>query len=144
MHGTKFWQLGLMVQDIEAAMTELSTVLGLEWSEIREAEMGGTPLRVAMSRQGPPYFELVQGPPGSHWDCSDGSRLDHLGYWTDGYAQERARLESVGAPVDIDAEAISGRRLNYHRLPQSGFRIEMFDADDRQGFRERWGFEDVG
>lgn len=142
-HGADFWQLGIMVPDIEAAMTDLSSALGLTWTEVRRYGTPQEPLLVTMSRQGPPYFELVQGPEGSAWDSSGGPRLDHLAYWTDDIDAERARLEGSGFPVVHDGQA-RGKLVNYHAVPTAGLRIEVFAASRRQEIRDGWDFEDVG
>ena len=132
-----------MVPDLEAAMAELSRTLGLSWTDVKRYGTADTPLRVVMSLEGPPYFELVQGPAGSAWDSSDGPRLDHLAYWTDDIEVERRRLERQGAPVVMDGQA-RGKLVNYHMLPAAGFRIEIFDASRREELRREWEFEDIG
>jgi len=138
-----YWQIGVLVQDLEGAMEEMSRSLHLTWTDIKVYGTTEQPMRVVMSQEGPPYFELVEGPPGSAWDCSDGPKLDHLAYWTPDIAQERARLEEAGAPVVMDGEA-RGKLVNYHALPTAGFRIEVFDASRRDEIRSDWDFEDVG
>ncbi len=141
-HGVGFWQVGLLVPDLESAMDELSRALGLTWSAIMPYGTAEVPLRVVMSTQGPPYFELVEGPAGSAWDCSAGPRLDHLGYWTENINRERSRLESEGAPVVMDGQA-RGKLVNYHALPLSGFLLEIFDASRKDEIRTDWNIEDV-
>ena len=143
MDGKCFWQLGVIVDDLEGAMSELTEALGLDWTDIVDTEFDHTPLRVTMSRQGPPYFELIQAPAGSAWDARGGSTLDHVAYWSNEFDADRRRLESAGMPVVLDGQRV-GRKMNYHALPKSGFRIEIFDGADRDGFRQRWGFDDVG
>jgi hypothetical protein len=143
MNGAGFWQVGVVVGDLEAAMDEMGRALGLTWGEVKVRDELGPPLRVVFSDQGPPYFELIEGPPGSHWDGSAGSRLDHLAYWTDDLADERERLESEGLPVVVDGEA-HGLPVNYHELRQSGFRIEMFDGSYREKMRAGRNLENVG
>jgi len=94
------FQVGIFVQDLDAAMAQVGSALGLTWSEIssRELEEGGR-LRVVFSKQGPPHIELIEGPPGSPWDSTAGPRIDHLGYWSDDFAAERDRLVREGNPV---------------------------------------------
>ena len=138
-----FWQVGVLVQDLEAAMDELSRALGLTWSDVKRFGSEQARQRVVMSREGPPYFELVEGPPNSPWDSSAGSRLDHLAYWVDDIQEERERLEREGAPVVMDGQA-RGKLVNYHALPAAGFRVEVFDESRREELRRDWDMDDLG
>ena len=140
---TRFWQVGLVVEDIGECMAELSRALGLTWGEVLRNNNFGEDMDVVFSREGPPYFELIQGAPGTEWDSTQGSRLHHLGYWVPDLTQTRQELEDRGAPVVVDGQA-RGFPLNYHALPAAGFRIEMFDASFKDAFRASRGFDDVG
>ena len=137
-----FWQVGLVVQNIEEAQEELTRALGVEWCEIAELS-NEWDYRLVLSRQGPPYIELLEGPPGSPWDATQGSRMDHFAIWTDDVAAERRRLEAAGLPVDWDGQAL-GRPVNYHSAPQCGIRIETVDSSMKANLSERFGLEDMG
>jgi len=127
------FQIGIFVQDLEAAMTQVGSALGLTWSDIRDRELDdGGHLRVVFSHQGPPHIELIEGPPGSAWDASAGPRIDHLGYWSDDFAADRDRLERDGVPE------IRGDHRRTHHQTAHGFRIELFDDRTRDGFYEQW------
>ena len=141
--GVEFWQVGVVVQDLAQAMEQLSATLGLTWGEVKERDELGVPLQVVFSDQGPPYFELIQGPAGSAWDGSAGSRLDHLAYWAEDLGSERERLAAAGAPVVVDGEA-RGLPVNYHALGDAGFRIEIFDASYKEKLRAGRNLENVG
>jgi len=140
---TKFWQVGVVVQNLEDAMEELSRTLGLTWGEIKVNHTFDAPQRVVFSREGPPYFELIQGAPGSQWDPTAGSRLDHLAYWVPDIDAERARLEGQGAPVVVDGQA-KGMPINYHDLDKAGFRVEVFDETFKDQIRANRDLTDVG
>jgi hypothetical protein len=120
----------VIVEDIEAAIAELSAGLGLEFNEPHESTYGHSHIRVCYSLQGPPYVELIQGQPGSLWSTTGGPHADHIGYFVDDLEASQAKLEAAGAPVDIDGKQF-GNRFAYHRAPASGMRIELIDAAKR-------------
>ena len=79
---------GIVVRDLGLAMEELSQAAGLEWIDLGTHTIGGWTIHVVYSVDGPPHIELIEGPPGSPWDATDGSRLDHLGCGAPGDADE--------------------------------------------------------
>jgi len=129
MNGTRFWHVGLTVQNIEATMDELTRTLGLTWGKVNVREDIGVRQRVVYSEQGPPYFQLVEGEAGSHWDGAKGSRLDHLAFWVEDFEGERDRLVREGAPIAVDGPAV-GLRVTYHTLEHSGFSAEILAAGE--------------
>lgn len=133
-----FWHLGVVVGDLDGAMTELTRALGLHWSSPAELVWGEWTYRSTFSRQGPPYLELIEGPPASPWDGSQGSRIDHISYWVDDIASTRRQLEHQGVPVEFDGQAV-GKRMNYHRAPLSGMRLEPLARSRMQALRDRYG-----
>src|SRR4051794_8497292 len=144
LNGTRYFHVGLVVDDLDAAMAQLGAALGLEWLEPKAMPVPGQaePLQVVFSRQGPPFFELMKGPPGSAWDPASGARVDHLGFWTGDLDSASQHLLDAGAPVVLDGKE-HGMALRYHALPAAGLRVEVFDATEQRGFRERWGHEAV-
>ena len=94
-------------------------------------------------REGPPYFELIHGAPGTEWDGGQGSRLHHLAYWVPDVGEARRQLEERGAPVVVDGEA-RGLSVNYHLLSAAGCRVELFDPSFKDAIRENRDLDDVG
>lgn len=136
-----FFQVGVLVENLESAQAELSQALGLEWSQTVERQNGEWSLRVCFSKQGPPYLELIEGPPGSPWETTDGSRIDHIGYWTDDLRSEVQGFDDRGLALEHDGTA-TGAVFTYHRGRESGLRVEFLDAAGRAAFHDRWGLED--
>jgi len=130
------FQIGVHVSDIDNAMQEITAGLGLSWTDIRDMTVGEWNIRVAFARQGPPFIELVQGPPGSPWHVASGSSIDHLGYWTSEYERERERLNSIDLP---ELRGGAGR-VHFH-LPAAGFRLELFDDEGKDAFYKAWGLD---
>jgi hypothetical protein len=133
-----FFQVGVLVQDIEAARDELSAALGIVWSEIVERVNGEWKIRVCFSKEGPPYLELIEGPPGSPWDSGGASRIDHIGYWTPDLERHKETLAANGIPVDHDGAPL----FTYQHGRASGLRIELIGSSARPAFYERWGLVD--
>jgi ketosteroid isomerase-like protein len=133
----RYYHLCFVVQDIEVATRELTETLGVVWSPIRDGRLGDWDYRIVFSVDGPPFLELVEGPPGSPWDASAGSRFDHLGFWADEIDADKHALAARGAPLDFDATAL-GRPFTYHRLDSVGARAELVDRTVQAGFVEMW------
>jgi hypothetical protein len=138
--GTPF-QVGILVQDIDAARTELAAALGVRWAPTADRETEGWKIRACFSLEGPPYLELIEGPPGSPWDNGGASRIDHIGYWAPDIEQARDELAANGLDVEVDGTR-SGGVFTYHRGRHSGLRVELIDAATRGAFYERWGLDD--
>jgi catechol 2,3-dioxygenase-like lactoylglutathione lyase family enzyme len=135
-----YFQVGVLVEDLDAAREELGNALGLEWSDVVERVNGDWKIRVCFARQGPPFLELIEGPPGSPWETTHGSRIDHIGYWVDDIEAGKRRLADAGVAIEHDGTK-SGGVFTYHRGSKSGLRVELLDASGRAAFYERWGLE---
>ena len=127
-----FFHVGVIVEDLDAAMEEMSRSLGLEFNEPHESTYGDSHIRVCYSLQGPPYLELIQGEPGSMWSTTGGPHADHVGYFVDDLDASMRRLEAEGLPVDIDGTSYR-KRFSYHRSTHAGLRVELIDASRREG-----------
>jgi hypothetical protein len=135
-----YFHVCCIVADLDEAMEELSGALGLSWLVTRDRKSGDKRWRVVYSAEGPPFVELVEGSPGTPWHVTDGSRLHHMGRFTDDLEAGIAGLESAGGHVEVDGRDISGRWV-YVRLPVSGALVELIEADERgrQEFMARIG-----
>ncbi|BBG02906.1 MULTISPECIES: VOC family protein [Pseudonocardia] len=133
-----FYHLCFAVRSIEVATGELTAALGVRWNPVRDGSLGDWAYRIVFSTAGPPFFEVIEGPPGSPWDITQtGPRFDHIGYWSADVARDRDRLSDRGAPVDFDS-CPYGRSFTYHRLAGIGARVELVDLGAQQGFLETW------
>jgi hypothetical protein len=121
------FQLGLLVQDIEAARAELEQALGITWGPLSEVTMGQWPIRMCFSTEGPPFLELIEGPAGSPWDSTTGSRLDHIGFWVNDLDRAIEAGEQNGLTISQDGRP-DGWPEAYLQTRASGLRIEYLDA----------------
>jgi hypothetical protein len=126
------------VPDITQAIAELSTVLGATWTQVLERPAGEWQVRIAFTREGPPFLELIEGPPESPWAAPDGPRMHHLGWWVHDHDAERERLASVGLVPEFEG-ATAGMSCDYYVAPLSGLRVELVSASVREAFAARWG-----
>ncbi|AXB41226.1 VOC family protein [Amycolatopsis albispora] len=134
---SNFYHLCFAVQDLDRATTDLTRAVGVRWSPVREGTLGDWSYRIVFSVEGPPFFEVIQGDPGSPWDATDGSRFDHLGYWASDVGTGKQRLAKRGAPLEFDA-CPYGRSFTYHRLDSIGARVELVDIAAQEGFLRTW------
>ncbi|NYE35848.1 hypothetical protein F4692_000952 [Nocardioides cavernae] len=144
------YHTGLVVPALEPAMTELSTVLDVSWTDVEEWDMTvRTPegarnvrLRFTYSRAPGPHLELLEPVEGTVWEQPSGAAgalaTHHVGVWADDFAETSERLVTAGHPRVLTYESRDGRAAGfaYHRLP-SGALVELVDASLRPGL-ERW------
>jgi hypothetical protein len=128
--------VGIVVEDLDAAIAELRSLAGLRFVEPQVVPVGPWRLRVAFARSGPPYLELIEAQAGTPWETS--AALDHLAWFSDDLEADMAALAAV-APVELDGTA-HGRRFSYHRAPATGMRIELVGSTP-EAFAERWGLD---
>jgi Glyoxalase/Bleomycin resistance protein/Dioxygenase superfamily len=135
-----YFQVGVLVEDIEAAREELGRALGVTWGDIVERQNGDWNIRVCFALEGPPYLELIEGPPGSPWEAVGGSRIDHIGCWTPDIEASKQQLADDGFALELDGARFGGK-FSYHRGPKSGLRVELLESTGKDAFYERWGLE---
>ena len=102
MEGAHQFHVGMVVDDLDAAMAELSELFGYTWCPPMAVETpvrlpGGDimlDLRFAYSAT-TPRVEVVRSVPGTPWMPAD-SGLHHVGYWSDDLAGDAARPGGTG------------------------------------------------
>ncbi|MYV49619.1 VOC family protein [Streptomyces sp. SID2888] len=132
-----FYHVCFVVPDIEQTMEDLGRSVGVEWSGILEDSLGEWEYRLAFSRGGPPYLELVQGPPGSPWDSSRGARCHHLGFWTKDVEESSRWLADNGFEMEFSACPL-GRPYTYHKVKSMDVGIELMDISRQRRFLDTW------
>jgi hypothetical protein len=128
-----YFHVGYVVPDLEAAMAELTTAMGVPWQEVRDRSSPyDDRLRWRMAyTSGPlPWIELVEGQTGTPWHSPRGPMLHHVGAFTYDLDAGIRRFEAAGGRIEVDGRGISGRWA-YFRIPASGALIELIEADDQ-------------
>lgn len=144
------FHVGVRVRDLDAAMGELGTSLGVTWAEVRESEAQQlwTPeqgdqelrLRYTYSAEGPQHVELLEGAAGSFWDGEDRGGAHHVGVWVDDVSAQTDRLVESGWAL------VAAHRSPEHRFglfsylqPPSGLIVELVDRAVLPHFEAWWG-----
>ncbi len=143
---SRIYHIGIVVQDLDRAMDELGTSMGYAWTTVRTMKLdliapaGPSALsaRVAFTRQGPPWLEVIEGPAGTIWSATGGNALHHLAFYVEDLQAESARLASLGMAFEVGSRGPDGllSGFAYHRNPFGG-RVEIVDARLKDGL-ERW------
>ena len=134
--GESFFQVGLVVPELEPALEELSAALGLTFGSPVNREIGPWRIRVAFAKEGPPFLEVIEGAPGTPWDTAGSPRVDHLGWWSSDLDADEHAWSKRGLLLEADGRP-HGRPFTYHRAPASGLRMELIGTPPAQ-FYERW------
>lgn len=105
MTAHELYHVGIVVEDIEQSMLDLSEAVGVEWQQspgeaiveiwtpegTREVEFSAV-----YSKAAPMMLELVKAVPGTLWHTGTPGDAHHLGYWADDIEQASAELEAKG------------------------------------------------
>jgi hypothetical protein len=129
VHPAQLFHIGIVVENMPAALVELSSGLGLTWKggspETREVWLFGgkrtLEMRIAHSVQGSPHIEVIEAIPNTPWEPVKGLGVHHLCYWSDDAIQACRQLELRGFPRVLGR---SGAGSGYFRSP-SGVCIEV-------------------
>lgn len=136
MRGEDQFHTGIVVDDLDGALAELTDLFGYEWgTEFRGAVAVRLPagedavevdLRFVYSAT-TPRVEVIQSIAGTVWVPAAGSGIHHLGYWSDDVAADGAALERAGYVPEASGVGPGGGAIwSYHRSP-AGARIELVD-----------------
>ncbi|MCZ4101052.1 VOC family protein [Streptomyces sp. H39-C1] len=132
-----FYHVCFVVPDLEASMDELTRAGHVQWQPPAGGHLAGVDYRIAFTRGGPPFIELIQAPPGGPWGDTRMPHFHHLGFWTSSISAGSQRLLDQGC-----AETFSGcpygRAFAYHRVESVGGHIELVDAAQQPGFQAAW------
>lgn len=143
----RLYHHGVRVADLDRAMADMGTELGLEWCSVQESVQTiwtpdeGTqnvPLRFTYSLQGPIHLELLQGAPGSLWDGREEPGLHHIGLWCDDVRRATEQAVDRGWTVVMaQAPPEKGYGAFVYLRPPSGLIVELVWIGLQPMF-ERW------
>ncbi len=145
---------GVRVRDIDAAMAELGSSLGVEWCDVQEREQGvwlpgigatSLPLKFTYSRGGPQHIELLEGPVGTIWDGSVSPGLHHIGLWSDDVAADTTAMLAAGWSLQLAQVAPDdGYGAYTYVQPRSGLLVELVWSALRPRFERWWAGGSLG
>ena len=148
------FHVGVRVRDLDAAMDDIGTGLGLTWSAPVEREQpvwtptGGETtarLRFTYSAEGPQHVELLQGAPGSVWEAGDQPGVHHAGVWVDDVAAVTESLVAKGWVLEAAQRPPDDGygSFTYVRSP-TGFLLEPVSSTRRDMFERWWAGAPLG
>ena len=136
------FHVGLVVEDIEAAMATIGTNLGIRWAPVQTrtqvvrtgaGDVRQEPIIFTYSSDGPPHVELIQSEPDSVWQVTPPNCLHHIGAFADDVTKP------PGSGLTLEFGGGDGPQpvgFAYYTAP-GGFRVELVDGSRRAQF-EAW------
>lgn len=125
--------VGIVVDDLEAAMAEVPAVGG--WSSILEPEttvrladgsIERRMVRYVTAAGAPAHVKLIESAPGSIWAPTGGvQQLHHLTYWVEDLETATALLHKAGYRTEGDGLEDDGSVRFRYLLSPLGLRVEL-------------------
>jgi Glyoxalase/Bleomycin resistance protein/Dioxygenase superfamily len=145
VNGSDQFHVGIVVDDFDAALAELTALFGYRWCPPLALE---TPVvlpdgEIMLDLQfaytaTEPRVEVIRSTPGTLWMPAQDSGLHHVGYWSDDLAADSALLDTRGYAEEARGVDPSGSAMwAYHRSP-AGPRIELVSRAIRPGLEQYW------
>jgi hypothetical protein len=140
MSVNEMYHVGIVVPDLEAGCARFTELLGTIWGPVvdREVELrdgDGNDFverhKVCYSTKAP-YIELMQELPGSSWVCNEHSNIHHIGFWSDGLADDSLALSASACPLEMAGRSGDSVPVGYtNHVDPLGVRIEYVDVAQR-------------
>lgn len=149
------YHVGVRVGDIDAAMDEMGSTLGLSWASVQfnpaqtiwtpDAGLQTVPLSYVYSTEGPVHVELLEGPDGTVWHAGDAPGAHHVGVWVDDVAAEtKACLDNGWALAAAGASPEDGYGVFTYVVPPSGLIVELVWSAVIGRFEQWWAGGTMG
>ena len=140
------FHVGVVVDDLDAALAELTDLFGYRWCDIISVPTpvtlprGDETLEFTFAYSASvPRLEVIRAMPGTLWEPAADSGIHHLGYWSDDVAADSAEL--VRARVRDRGHRTTARRralLVASIAAASGPRIELVSRSVQEGLEGYW------
>ena len=125
------YHTGIVVEDFEGALRQLTAVAGYRWcDELALDQVVWTPegdvtvpIRFVYSMS-EPRLEVLQAVAGTVWTPST-SGVHHLGYWSDDVNRDMETLVGHGMTIEVKAPLPNGSTLWAYCRGESGPRVEL-------------------
>lgn len=149
-----YFHVGFLVDDLDLAMESFGKAFGVTWTIPNLSPVDwwrpGVPeeklqLKVAYSRQGPPYLELIQSHESGLFASSQGEGVHHIGAWSADCEEKQAELIADGiTPIGTQYTAEREIIVSYFDPDKlHGVMLEIVD-EGRKPIMERWWAGDPG
>ncbi len=139
------FHVGIVVDDLDSALAELSELFGYEWCDEFNVPTPVTfpagdrvvDMRFAYSKTSP-RLEVIQSVAGTLWEPATGSGIHHLGYWSDDVAGDSQELARRGFAMEAVGRKPDGSTLFAFHRGSSGPRIEIISREVKPAFEHYW------
>ena len=135
MGESAIFHVGILIADLERGIEQYKRVFGIEFNDIVEIEntflLAGqvetVDVRLAVSKQAAPYFELIEMHDSGFFSGAEG--LHHVGMWSPDFAATKDRLVREGVVVECEVLDDAGNPRAWFNTPASigGTRVEFVD-----------------
>ena len=145
MNGADQFHVGVVVDDLDGALGDLTDLFAYHWCPALAIE---TPvvlpegdlmldLRFTYSVT-TPRVEVIQSVPGTLWVPATGSGVHHVGYWSDDVEADGRRLVARGYAEEARGVHPDGTAIwTYHRSA-NGPRVELVSREIQAGLEGYW------
>lgn len=144
----RFFHVGFLVDDLDKAMESFGSAFGVTWTvpdigsvDAWDEELGDfrLTLKVAYSKQGPPYVELLQSQESGLYKASQGEGVHHIGLWEPDCETRQAELIAEGI-TPIHTQYTEDRKIivsYFDPDKMHGVMLELVD-EARRPIMETW------
>jgi Glyoxalase/Bleomycin resistance protein/Dioxygenase superfamily len=136
------FHVGVVVDDLDAAMTAMGANLGIRWAPVQErtqtvrrgdGEVRREAIRFTYSVDGPPHLELIDSASDALWATTPPGCLHHVG----AFADDVTLAPGPGMTLEFGGgDGPEPVGFAYYTAP-GGIRVELVDAGRKADF-ERW------
>ncbi len=144
-----FFHIGVLVPDIHAARDRFKDLFEVDFTSVAvveydvavpaTAEVYHRVSHVCFSREGPPYYELLQV--GSHglFGPTELGRIHHVGVWTPDAAASQTAFSGKGVTAEAEILTVEGRTRVWYSDPHDAYGIRFeFQEESRRDWLERY------
>lgn len=145
MRGEDNFHVGVVVDDLDAAVGELADLFGYRWCPTLDVQTpvvlptGDLMLDLHFTYSATtPRVEVIKSVPGTLWVPAAGSGVHHVGYWSDNVESDGRALVSRGYAEEARGVQPDGTVVwSYHRSI-NGPRIELVSRQIQDGLELYW------
>jgi hypothetical protein len=143
--GQDQFHVGIVVDDLEAALAEHTELFGYQWCDVISVPTqvtlpdGDHELEFTFAYSVTvPRLEMIRTMPGTLWEPAADSGIHHLGYWSDDVAADSAELVRRGFVTEATGHRPDGEPYwSFHRST-SGPRLELVSSSVKEGLEGYW------
>jgi hypothetical protein len=145
VRGEDQFHVGVVVDDLDAALEDLTVLFGYRWCPPMAVETpvvlpdGDLMLDLRFTYSATvPRVEMIQSVAGTLWVPAEGSGVHHVGYWSDDVEEDGERLAERGYAVEARSVRSDGAPVWAYHRSESGPRIELVSREIRSGLEGYW------